>query len=148
MEQIRLKIEEGLPAWVEPYTRKWIERFRLYRWRIEICKRRVVDDDPNLAGSVTYSYDLSHAVITVCTELEESEYWKGVIVHELLHIYLAGLDDIVERTILPRFEGHAAAAMKQVYKRELEMFINLLDDLLVDLESTIKEQGDGGTQSQ
>ena len=113
---------------VEEHLKKWQETLRLRDWDIRI---RIVRTKWRKSGDIKIDLDDKKAVLLInhtpkCEKLEELE---ELIVHELLHVKLYGMDQMIEELL------SIVYGKKEGPKREfaITQFMTLLESTVEDL---------------
>lgn len=84
---------------VEYYLHKWQEILRLRDWDI---KTRIIETEWRKSGDIKIDLDDKKAVLLI-NQHPKSENLEEIIIHELLHIKLYGMDQMIEQFIISIF---------------------------------------------
>lgn len=125
-----MALDLTLPDWLQKKCSLWIERLNMGEWDVGIRLALVVMNDEDTKGSVEAYPDINLGRIQIRADVEDNEDWEVTLVHELLHIKHARIDDVIQRV----FEPHTAVPTElvdSIYRRALEPYIDSLSKALV-----------------
>ncbi|MGL5439853.1 MAG: hypothetical protein ACRDB0_01615 [Paraclostridium sp.] len=92
-----MKYDEVL---IETYLRKWQDILRLRDWDI---KCQLVNKDWRKTGDIKIDMDDKKAILLINNYNPKQDNIEEVVIHELLHIKLFGMDQMIERLIYSVF---------------------------------------------
>lgn len=121
--------DKRLPKWAVAYAVKWIKILDITHWEIKI----EIDNelDPNAHGKCRQRPDINYCHITIHRDIEENDYWKSVIIHELLHVAHARVDSYLQTVV------ELLPAEKRGYDEVYEPFIDRMCKALVTWEKKL-----------
>lgn len=113
---------------IDPYLRKWQNVLRLRDWDIAI---RIVKTRWRKSGDIKIDLDDKKAVLLInqTPKCEKPEELEELVIHELLHVKLYGLDQMIEELL------SSVYGKKEDPKREFAstQFMILLESTVEDL---------------
>lgn len=90
-----LTFSETTPMWLKILVRRWYRKLRLHDWRVEIDMAQYDElqgGDDELIQAITYPLpEYLRAKIVFSEELDR-ETAEEFVIHELLHLHLAGVE--------------------------------------------------------
>lgn len=92
-----MKIDENS---VEKYLRKWQDILRLRDWDI---KYHLVNKEWRKTGDIKIDMDDKKAILMINNYNPKQDNLEGLIIHELLHLKLFGMDQMIEQLIYTVF---------------------------------------------
>ena len=92
-----MKIDEHS---VEKYLRKWQDILRLRDWDI---KYHLVEKEWRKTGDIKIDIDDKKAILMINNYNPKQDNLEGLIIHELLHLKLFGMDQMIEQLIYAVF---------------------------------------------
>ena len=120
---------------------KWQKILRLQDWNIILEKL----NDKNKAGDFSFDRDSKSAVMKINFS-NKNENLESTMIHELIHLKLADLDEVIEKTLYELFpKGKKEKGFNIVYNEFLKSLENAVDDLekgfseLAGIKTTSKE---------
>ncbi len=81
---------------IEKYLRKWQERLRLKDWDI---KFQLINQEWNKTGDIKIDMTDKKAIVMINNYNPKENNLEPVIIHELLHLKLWGMDQMIEQLI-------------------------------------------------
>lgn len=86
---------------IEKYLRKWQERLRLKDWDIKL---QLINQEWNKTGDIKIDMTDKKAIVMINNYNPKENNLEPVIIHELLHLKLWGMDQMIEQLIYLVFE--------------------------------------------
>ena len=81
---------------IEKYLRKWQERLRLKDWDIKL---QLINQEWNKTGDIKIDMRDKKAIVMINNYNPKENNLEPVIIHELLHLKLWGMDQMIEQLI-------------------------------------------------
>ncbi|EJT6502279.1 hypothetical protein AB8J26_002213 [Clostridium perfringens] len=81
---------------IEKYLRKWQERLRLKDWDIKL---QLINQEWNKTGDIKIDMTDKKAIVMINNYNPKENNLEPVIIHELLHLKLWGMDQMIEQLI-------------------------------------------------
>ncbi|MGU8425834.1 hypothetical protein ACV3OY_11755 [Clostridium perfringens] len=81
---------------IEKYLRKWQERLRLKDWDIKL---QLINQEWNKNGDIKIDMTDKKAIVMINNYNPKENNLEPVIIHELLHLKLWGMDQMIEQLI-------------------------------------------------
>jgi len=88
-----MKFDEKL---IEDYLRKWQEILRLRDWDI---KYEMINEEWRKTGDIKIDMDDKKAILMINNNNPKQTNLEGLVIHELLHLKLWGMDQMIEQLI-------------------------------------------------
>jgi hypothetical protein len=123
-----MSVDLTVPGWVSSYADMWITRLSLEGWQLTFCLDRVVNDNPACMGLCERKANYNAAVITLRADIEDTQEWRKVLLHELLHVAAARVDNYVENAIIPDMYETGQTIARRGYTQHMESHIQNLTD--------------------
>ncbi|EHK2407462.1 hypothetical protein GNF54_12190 [Clostridium perfringens] len=79
---------------IEKYLRKWQERLRLKDWDIKL---QLINQEWNKTGDIKIDMTDKKAIVMINNYNPKENNLEQVIIHELLHLKLWGMDQMIEQ---------------------------------------------------
>ncbi|EOU2101972.1 hypothetical protein C0L85_12510 [Clostridium perfringens] len=79
---------------IEKYLRKWQERLRLKDWDIKL---QLINQEWNKTGDIKIDMTDKKAIVMINNYNPKENNLEPVIIHELLHLKLWGMDKMIEQ---------------------------------------------------
>lgn len=79
---------------IEKYLRKWQERLRLKDWDIKL---QLINQEWNKTGDIKIDMTDKKAIVIINNYNPKENNLEPVIIHELLHLKLWGMDQMIEQ---------------------------------------------------
>jgi hypothetical protein len=89
-----------VPGWVTTYVAAWKDRLPLHDWTIRVTCARLINDDPFVLACTTQYTNLNEAHIEIRSDCADTVLWRQTIIHELLHVVHARVDQFVGSVFL------------------------------------------------
>ena len=86
---------------IEKYLRKWQERLRLKDWDIKL---QLINQERNKTGDIKIDMTDKKAIVMINNYNPKENNLEPVIIHELLHLKLWGMDQMIEQLMYLVFE--------------------------------------------
>lgn len=121
------------PAWLLDLIDVWADskRLALGEWTIHVSTPQVIKDKPNVFGYCTTYPTIREAYLDFRSDIQNDEYGRRTVIHELLHVYMADIDEFVENVVLEQLDSKQAKALGEAaYSKLLEPFITKLANIL------------------
>ncbi|MDR0862206.1 MAG: DUF3849 domain-containing protein [Oscillospiraceae bacterium] len=119
----------------EYYLSKWQEKLRLRDWDIKL---HLVKKEWRKTGDIKIDIDDRNAVLLINTVNPKQTNLEEVIIHELLHLKLFGMDQMIEG-LLSSVYGNDSEDTKQ--KLAYGQFMTLLESTVNDLAKSFLLEG-------
>lgn len=81
---------------IEKYLRKWQEKLRLKDWDIKL---QLINQEWNKTGDIKIDMTDKKAIVMINNYNPKENNLEPVIIHELLHLKLWGMDQMIEQLI-------------------------------------------------
>ncbi|MGM8305705.1 hypothetical protein [Clostridium perfringens] len=81
---------------IEKYLRKWQERLRLKDWDIKL---QLINQEWNKTGDIKIDMTDKKAIVMINNYNPKENNLEPVIIHELFHLKLWGMDQMIEQLI-------------------------------------------------
>lgn len=124
-------IEPEAPQWAVERTQFWAGVLNLQEWNIHLFASYCPGDTPGCDGVTHQQPNINRADITLHAGLEDNEYGEQVILHELLHVAHARIDQAVNCAILPEVPAAAQDLADECYRQRIESYTHHLACALV-----------------
>lgn len=112
---------------LEDYLRKWQEILRLKDWDI---KYELVNTEWRKTGDIKIDVTDRKAVLLVNDYNPKEDRLEEVVIHELLHLKLYGMDQMIEQLIYSVFgKNEADPKFKFAYNQFMELLESTVEDL-------------------
>jgi hypothetical protein len=122
----RLAVDLTIPQWLSDFANEWVERLGLSEWQIALKLALVPGDDPDSDG-FTVQYPLTNqAVISLAADAEDDEYWRIVVIHELLHVAHGRIDQQVEAGVIQEMPAAVQGLAQRTYRNVIEPYTHAL----------------------
>ncbi len=115
---------------IEKYLRKWQERLRLKDWDI---KFQLINQEWNKTGDIKIDMTDKKAIVMINNYNPKENNLEPVIIHELLHLKLWGMDQMIEQLIYLVF-GKDENDPK--FDFAYTQFMNILESTVEDLSKS------------
>ncbi|EIF2088135.1 hypothetical protein ACSW95_16395 (plasmid) [Clostridium perfringens] len=122
-----MKFDENL---IEKYLRKWQERLRLNDWDIKL---QLINQEWNKTGDIKIDMTDKKAIVMINDYNPKENNLEPVIIHELLHLKLWGMDQMIEQLIYLVF-GKDENDPK--FDFAYTQFMNILESTVEDLSKS------------
>jgi hypothetical protein len=122
-----------LPQWAERFIHHAAADLGLDAWDIDVAMDREPGELSGNLASVEFDCNNRRAKVTLRTDAEDSREWRVTIVHELLHIVHARVDQAVEDELLPSLPREARRMARRMYGNAVEALVEALAGRIVDL---------------
>jgi len=118
----------------ERYLRKWQEILKLMDWDI---KFQYVETEWRKTGDIKIDMDDRNAVLLLNRYNPKQDNLEGLIIHELLHLKLYGMDQMIE-TLIGCVYGEDENDPKRIFA--YNQFMSLLESTVNDLAKSFLMQ--------
>ena len=115
---------------IEKYLRKWQERLRLKDWDIKL---QLINQEWNKTGDIKIDMTDKKAIVMINDYNPKENNLEPVIIHELLHLKLWGMDQMIEQLIYLVF-GKDENDPK--FDFAYTQFMNILESTVEDLSKS------------
>ena len=115
---------------IEKYLRKWQERLRLKDWDIKL---QLINQEWNKTGDIKIDMTDKKAIVMINNYNPKENNLEPVIIHELLHLKLWGMDQMIEQLIYLVF-GKDENDPK--FDFAYTQFMNILESTVEDLSKS------------
>lgn len=122
-----MKFDENL---IEKYLRKWQERLRLKDWDIKL---QLINQEWNKTGDIKIDMTDKKAIVMINNYNPKENNLEPVIIHELLHLKLWGMDQMIEQLMYLVF-GKDENDPK--FDFAYTQFMNILESTVEDLSKS------------
>lgn len=110
---------------VDKYLKKWQKNLRLKDWDLKI---HLVEQSWRKTGDIKIDTENKMAVVMLNNFNPYSDNWESIIVHELMHLKLWGLDQMIEKLIYNVFDSEEDPGFQIAY-----------NDFMMELETTAED---------
>lgn len=116
-----------VPKWVQEFIQTCKTTLRLHPWTIETHLVQCVNRDPDNMAAVWYTPEITHAIIHLRSDMEDTDDWRATIWHELVHIKLAPIDQFVRDNLIANaLDGVAARIAREQWRQVIEPTVDHL----------------------
>ncbi|EOU2057427.1 hypothetical protein C4D44_14560 [Clostridium perfringens] len=115
---------------MEKYLRKWQERLRLKDWDIKL---QLINQEWNKTGDIKIDMTDKKAIVMINNYNPKENNLEPVIIHELLHLKLWGMDQMIEQLMYLVF-GKDENDPK--FDFAYTQFMNILESTVEDLSKS------------
>ena len=115
---------------IEKYLRKWQERLRLKDWDIKL---QLINQEWNKTGDIKIDMTDKKAIVMINNYNPKENNLEPVIIHELLHLKLWGMDQMIEQLMYLVF-GKDENDPK--FDFAYTQFMNILESTVEDLSES------------
>ncbi|EPB8167022.1 hypothetical protein ACSXDQ_11410 [Clostridium perfringens] len=115
---------------IEKYLRKWKERLRLKDWDIKL---QLINQEWNKTGDIKIDMTDKKAIVMINNYNPKENNLEPVIIHELLHLKLWGMDQMIEQLMYLVF-GKDENDPK--FDFAYTQFMNILESTVEDLSKS------------
>lgn len=115
---------------IEKYLRKWQERLRLKDWDIKL---QLINQEWNKTGDIKIDMTDKKAIVMINNYNPKKNNLEPVIIHELLHLKLWGMDQMIEQLMYLVF-GKDENDPK--FDFAYTQFMNILESTVEDLSKS------------
>ncbi len=115
---------------IEKYLRKWQERLRLKDWDIKL---QLINQEWNKTGDIKIDMTDKKAIVMINNYNPKENNLEPVIIHELLHLKLWGMDQMIEQLMYLVF-GKDENDPK--FDFAYTQFMNILESTVEDLSKS------------
>lgn len=126
-----MAVDLEVPQWLIDKCNEWIARLSMSEWTIGMAIALAPNDDPSVMALAEQFPDLNYGRITVRADFEDNEEWEAALVHELLHIKHARIDDVVQKVMRPHLTEMAADMADVMYRNAVEPYVHSMAWTLV-----------------
>jgi len=128
-----------LPSWVSTWVTYWRDKLYLHPWTIHLYPELVVANSATCEAAATNDSAYYSANIHIRADIEDTRDWRETLIHEVLHVAHARIDDVVAQALIDNLPGDAQPIAKEMYRQALEGFIELTAKSLHSLYLEIEE---------
>ena len=122
---------------IEKYLTKWQKKLKLSDWDIKL---QAVDKEWRKTGDIKIDMDDRTAILLINVYNPKQTNLEAVIIHELLHLKLWGMDQMIESLIDGVYGKDETDAKRQFAHTQ---FLTLLESTVNDLaKSFLQESGE------
>jgi len=130
--------DSNVPKWAMDYINEWRDILYLYEWRLRVNLTPHPDEDASgcTKASVRVWPGPIIAEIEIRDDIPESptpdelKEWQITLIHELLHIRLGRITDMVDNHLITELVPAARDMMGKVFEREVEPIIEIMAHVL------------------
>lgn len=115
-----------VPAWVETEVRYWLDVFNLEQWDVEVGLERVVNDNAETLAWCERLARYNFARLHFRDDIENTQKWRKVILHECLHIVMGRVDEYVQDALIPQAAESSQHFAGMCYTQHVESFVQML----------------------
>lgn len=126
-----MAVDLTVPEWLNARTALWIDRLSMREWEVAIGLALSPGGDPDCRALTEQYADINFGRITFRADIENTEEWEIVLVHELLHIKHSRIDDVIMRVIEPHIGDVPTEMIDSLYRRVVEPFVHSMAVALV-----------------
>jgi hypothetical protein len=117
-----MSVDLSVPSWLHNHIREWAERLGIGEWHIGVQLALCVNDCPDTDGFTDQFPDLTSAHLTFAANIEDTDYWRVVVIHELLHVAHSRIDHLIESAVLPELPDAAHGLAQRAYHQQVEAY--------------------------
>lgn len=143
-DSLTAKITPGAaaPQWAIDWLTQWRDILYLNSWGISMDLEAMTGGESDTTAYV----NLYPNVLIACMKIKESipqtlaglppervDYWRKVIIHELLHVYLGRVTDFVDHILVSELSRSAYTIALSTFTREVEPAVELMSHILYEL---------------
>jgi hypothetical protein len=126
-----------VPEWVIDCITEWKSTLLLQEWTFEtsLSPHPGGDGSGHTSAHITLWPDIRRAQLEIRDDIpdESTREWRKTIIHELVHVRLAGITELVNQELIPELPGNAQEIAAAVFRREVEPVVELLAGILLEL---------------
>lgn len=134
-----------IPDWITTYVAEWKQILYLHEWTIKtrLSPHPNGDSSGSTKAAVSIYPDILVADIEFrddaperledCSEADAEE-WRKTVIHELLHVKLGRVTELVSQDIIPELAGSAQEMAHKMLRREVEPFVETMSGILYRLK--------------
>lgn len=131
-------MEKTVPEWVVAFIDEWKALLMLGEWSFKVKVDHAPDEDGTgeTCAVVELWPDIRLAEITLQDSVgkKPSPAWRHNLLHELVHVRLAGMTEPVLQDILPELAPAAQTVAERWYRHEVEEAVELLTHVMLELK--------------
>lgn len=120
---------------IEQYLRKWQKNLRLQDWDIKI---QTVEKEWNKTGDIKIDDNDRIAILLINVFNPKQTNLEQLIIHELLHLKLWGMDQMLENLVNNLYSSKDDAPKRNVVYSQ---YMTILESTVNDLAKSFLEQG-------
>ena len=125
-----MSVDLTVPQWVVDEITHWVGELGLQNWEINVLLEQCIDNNMGILGQAQTSPAVCIATIQFRADIQEDDFWKRVILHEMLHIFHADVDEIVQDQIIESLPASCTEMGSMAYQMAMERFVNKLTHML------------------
>lgn len=115
---------------IEKYLRKWQERLRLKDWDIKL---QLINQEWNKTGDIKIDMTDKKAIVMINNYNPKENNLEPVIIHELLHLKLWGMDQMIEQLM---YLVYGKDENDPKFDFAYTQFMNILESTVEDLSKS------------
>ena len=122
----------GVPIWAKELIHYWRDKLLLTSWSVEIFSSAHPHDDVNCMGLAMLYPEILTAHITLRDDIpqEPTAEWERVIIHEMVHVRLAEITELVAQEFIPELGAAAERIATAAFRRAVEPTVESLAHVL------------------
>lgn len=122
----------GVPIWAKESIHYWRDKLLLTSWTVEIFASPHPHDDAHCMGSAVLYPEILTSHITLRDDIpqEPTAEWERVIIHEMVHVRLAEITELVTQELLPELGATAERIAGAAFRRAVEPAVESLAHVL------------------
>lgn len=126
-----------VPQWAEEFVQRWAQRLNLEHWEIRLRMALSVDGDEYCKALCEQYCDINLAIITIRADAGDEAEWRVSLLHEMLHVAHARVDNYVNNAAIPEMGEGQQDFARELYRQIYEPFVDRLSWSLYQLASPI-----------
>ena len=121
-----------VPEWVSECVIEWRDKLLLTAWTVEIFTSPHPAEDSNVFGLAELYPEILTAHITLRDDVsqEPTAKWEQVIIHEMVHVRLAEVTELVIQEFIPELGAAAERIAGAAFRRAVEPTVESLAHVL------------------
>ena len=114
-----------MPQWALDYMSHWKDELHLSGWTIIPALSPRPGGDVGNAGYCVAQPDIVRATLTFRDDITKEPHpdWEMTIIHEMVHVSMAGVDNMTRNIITPELGSAAQRLADKAYKAAVEPFV-------------------------
>lgn len=124
--------DSGVPTWAKDLVVYWRDKLLLTSWTVEIFSSSHPHGDENVLGTAVLYPEILTAHITLRDDIpqEQTAEWERVIIHEMVHVRLAEVTELVIYDFIPELGASAVRIAEAAFRRAVEPTVESLAHVL------------------
>jgi len=126
-----MALDLSVPDWLNDFVAEWARRLSLSDWKLTARLSLCPGDIPDCDGFTDQKPDTNAATLTFCATIEDTEYWRVVVIHELMHVAHSRIDHVFQCAIRPELPGEVQTMADTAYRQYVESYVHRMAKSLV-----------------